>query len=96
MVEKKSSSEKEILDQAQELKVSDQEIARKDKMERLAQENIDLFPHTVESTHSVFEIVEAFSSLASEKLEKKKEKVIVPGRVTEKIKSGRRTITFFL
>jgi len=91
MVEKKSSSEKEILDQAQELKVSDQEIARKDKMERLAQENIDLFPHTVESTHSVFEIVEAFSSLASEKLEKKKEKVIVPGRVTSIRKMGRAT-----
>ena len=91
MVEKKSSSEKEILDQAQELKVSDQEIARKDKMERLAQENIDLFPHKVESTHSVFEIVEAFSSLASEKFEKKKEKVIVPGRVTSIRKMGRAT-----
>jgi lysyl-tRNA synthetase class 2 len=91
MVEKKSSPEKEILDQAQELKVSDQEIARKDKMERLAQENIDLFPHKVESTHSVFEIVEAFSSLASEKFEKKKEKVIVPGRVTSIRKMGRAT-----
>jgi lysyl-tRNA synthetase class 2 len=91
MVEKKSSPEKEILDQAQELKVSDQEIARKDKMERLAQENIYLFPHKVESTHSVFEIVEAFSSLASEKFEKKKEKVIVPGRVTSIRKMGRAT-----
>ncbi len=91
MVEKKSSSEKESLDQAQELKVSDQEIVRKDKMERLAQEDIDLFPHKVESTHSVFEIVEAFSSLASEKLEKKKEKVIVPGRVTSIRKMGRAT-----
>jgi len=91
MVEKKSSPEKEILDQAQELKVSDQEIARKDKMKRLAQENIDLFPHKVESTHSVFEIVEAFSSLASEKFEKKKEKVIVPGRVTSIRKMGRAT-----
>jgi len=91
MVEKKSSPEKEILDQAQELKVSDQEIARKDKMERLARENIDLFPHKVESTHSVFEIVEAFSSLASEKFEKKKEKVIVPGRVTSIRKMGRAT-----
>jgi lysyl-tRNA synthetase class 2 len=92
MVEKKSSPEKkEILDQAQELKVSNQEIARKDKMERLTQENIDLFPHKVESTHSVFEIVEAFSSLASEKFEKKKEKVIVPGRVISIRKMGRAT-----
>lgn len=91
MVEKKSSPEKESLDQAQELKVSNQEIARKDKMERLAQENIDLFPHKVESTHSVFEIVEVFSSLASEKFEKKKEKVIVPGRITSIRKMGRAT-----
>jgi lysyl-tRNA synthetase class 2 len=91
MAEKKSSPEKESVDQAQELKISDQEIARKDKMERLAQENIDLFPHKVESTHSVFKIVEAFSSLASEKLEKKKEKVIVPGRVTSIRKMGRAT-----
>jgi len=91
MVEKKSSPEKETLDQAQELKVSNQEIARKDKMERLAQENIDLFPHKVESTHSVFEIVEAFSSLASEKFEKKKEKIIVPGRITSIRKMGRAT-----
>ncbi len=91
MVEKKRSSEKESLDQAQEVKISDQEIARKEKMERLAQENIDLFPHKVESTHSVYEIVEAFSSLTSEKLEKKKEKVIVPGRVTSIRKMGRAT-----
>jgi lysyl-tRNA synthetase class 2 len=91
MVEKKSSTKKENVDQSQELKISDQEIARKDKMERLAQENIDLFPHKVESTHSVYEIVEAFSSLASEKIEKKKEKVIVPGRVTSIRKMGRAT-----
>ncbi len=91
MVEKKSSPEKERLDQALELKISDQEIARKEKMEKLAQENIDLFPRKVESTHSVYEIVEAFSSEASEKLEKKKERVIVPGRVTSIRKMGRAT-----
>ncbi len=91
MVERKSSTKKESVDQSQELKISDQEIARKDKMERLAQENIDLFPHKVESTHSVYEIVEAFSSIASEKLDKKKEKVIVPGRVTSVRKMGRAT-----
>jgi lysyl-tRNA synthetase class 2 len=91
MAEKKSSREKERLDQDQELKISDQEIARKEKMEKLAQENIDLFPRKVESTHSVYEIVEAFSSQASEKLEKKKERVIVPGRVTSIRKMGRAT-----
>jgi lysyl-tRNA synthetase class 2 len=91
MVEKKSSTKKESVDQSQEMQISDQEIARKDKMKRLAQENIDLFPHKVESTHSVYEIVEAFSSIASEKLDKKKEKVIVPGRVTSVRKMGRAT-----
>ena len=72
MGEKKSSTKKESRDQSEEQKISDQEIARKEKMEKLAQENIDLFPHKVESTHSVYEIAEAFSSLAGEKLEKKK------------------------
>ena len=91
MVEKKSSTKKESMDQSQEMKISDQEIARKDKMEKLAQENIDLFPRKVESTHSVYEIVEAFSSLTSDKLEKKKEKVVVPGRVISIRKMGRAT-----
>ncbi len=91
MVEKKSSTKKESVDQSQEHRISDQEIARKEKMEKLAQESVDLFPHKVESTHSVYEIVETFSSLAREKLEKKKEKVIVPGRVASIRKMGRAT-----
>jgi lysyl-tRNA synthetase class 2 len=91
MVEKKNSTEKEALNKSEESKISDQDMARKDKLEKLAQENIDLFPHNVESTHSVFEIAEGFSSLSNEKLEKKKEKVVVPGRIASIRKMGRAT-----
>jgi len=91
MVEKKSSKGKDTLNDAEELKVTDQEIVRKDKMKKLAQENIELFPHKVESTHSVHEIAEGFSSLTKEELEKKKKKVAVPGRITSIRKMGRAT-----
>ncbi len=91
MVEKKSSKGKEVKKNSKELKVTDQEIARREKMEKLAQEKIDLFPHKVESTHSVHEIVEGFSSLAKEEFEKKKERVVVPGRITSIRKMGRAT-----
>ena len=91
MVEKKSSKGKETLNDGEELKVTDQEIVRKDKMKKLAQENIELFPHKVESTHSVHEIAEGFSSLTKEELEKKNKKVAVPGRITSIRKMGRAT-----
>jgi lysyl-tRNA synthetase class 2 len=91
MVDKKGSTGKKTSNKSDDMKMSDQELARKDKMEKLAQENIDLFPHKVESTHSVFEINEGFSSLSKEDLEKKKEKVIVPGRIISIRKMGRAT-----
>ena len=91
MGEKKNPVGKVTKKDTMEQKVTDQEIARKDKMEKLAQENIDLFPHKVESTHSVHEIVENFSSLTKERLEKKKEKVVVPGRIISIRKMGRAT-----
>lgn len=91
MAEKKSSSAENKSKTADELKASDQEVARKEKMEKLAQEKIDLFPHKVKSTHSVFEITDGFSSLPAEELEKKKEKVSVPGRINSIRKMGRAT-----
>ena len=52
MVEKKSSKGKDTLNDAEELKVTNQEIVRKDKMKKLAQENIELFPHKEEKQES--------------------------------------------
>ncbi len=91
MAEKRSSTGKKASNESDAMKMSDQELARKDKLEKLAQENIDLFPHKVESTHSVFEINEGFSSLSKQGLEKKKQKVVVPGRIVSIRKMGRAT-----
>jgi len=91
MTKKKKNVSEDDSAKSKEMKLSDQEMARKFKLERLAQEDIDLFPRKVEFTHSVYELVAAFSSLSNEELEKKKEKVIVPGRIISVRDMGRAT-----
>ncbi len=91
MAKKKNTASEDNSAQSKEMKLSDQEMVRKSKLEKLAQKNVDLFPRKVEFTHSVYEVVEAFSSLSNEELEKKKEKVIVPGRIISIRKMGRAT-----
>jgi len=91
MTRKKNTASEDNSAKSEEMKLSDQELARKSKLERLAQEDIDLFPRKVESTHSAYEIVAAFSSLPTEELEKKKERVMVPGRIISIRKMGRAT-----
>jgi lysyl-tRNA synthetase class 2 len=91
MPEKKAPKGKESLNQADDRKKSDQEIARLAKMEKLAKGNIELFPHKVKITHSVFEVTEGFSSSSREDLEKKKERVILAGRIISIRQMGRAT-----
>ena len=91
MPEKKAQQRKESLNQAEGRKEGDQEIARQAKMEKLAQEKIELFPHKVKTTHTVFEVTEGFSSSSKEDLEKKKVRVILAGRVMSIRGMGRAT-----
>ena len=70
---------------------TDQEIARREKLRRLAEEGIPLFPYKAGQTHSVHEIVGAYASLSKEELEDKKPAVEVPGRVLSIRKMGRAT-----
>jgi lysyl-tRNA synthetase class 2 len=91
MTKKKNTASESNSAKSEMMRLSDQEMARKSKLEKLAQENVDIFPRKVESTHSVYEIVEEFSSLSNEELEKKKAKVIVPGRIISIRKMGRAT-----
>ena len=91
MPEKKAQQRKESLNQAEGRKEGDQEIARQAKMEKLAQEKIELFPHKVKTTHTVFEVTEGFSSSSKEDLEKKKMRVILAGRVMSIRGMGRAT-----
>lgn len=90
---KKKREPKNESTKVEELKQSDQEIARQAKKEKLAQEGINLFPHNAEKTHSIFEIVEGFSSLSKESLEEKKIKVKVPGRIMAIRRMGRATFS---
>ena len=60
---------------------SDQEIARADKFRRLVESGVDPFPHKVERTHAVSEIVRRHASQTKEELEADKIRVTVPGRI---------------
>ncbi len=74
-----------------ELRSADQELARREKLLKLAERGVDLFPHKVEWTHSVAGIVAEFSALPKEELEEKKPAVTVPGRILTIRKMGRAT-----
>ncbi|UCE40946.1 MAG: lysine--tRNA ligase [Candidatus Aminicenantes bacterium] len=74
-----------------ESKKTDQEIAREQKMEKLAQEGIDLSPHNVTSTHTIMDILTDYSEFSSEKLEEKKIEIFVPGRIMSVRKMGKAT-----
>ncbi len=70
---------------------SDQELARDVKMEKLVQQGIDLYPHKVDVTHSVTEIVSQYTSIKKEDLEEQLLGVFVPGRILSIRKMGRAT-----
>jgi len=91
MSEKKEASSQETSGQVSKQKKSDQEIARETKMDELRREGIEPFPHKVKITHSISDVVSGFSSLSKEELEKKKEEVIVPGRILSVRRMGRAT-----
>ena len=74
-----------------EPKVSDQDLARLDKLQKLNGLGIDLFPHKADWTHSVTGIVAEYSALSHEELEASKHQVAVPGRIMTIRKMGRAT-----
>ena len=78
-------------DTKNESKKTDQEIARDQKMEKLAQEGIDLFPHNVSPSHTIMDVLTDYSELSSEELEEKKIEVFVPGRIMSVRKMGKAT-----
>ncbi|MDH7512549.1 MAG: lysine--tRNA ligase [Clostridiales bacterium] len=70
---------------------TDQDISREEKIEKLRQEGINLFPYKAAKTHSVFEAVRDHASLSREELEEKGIGVAVPGRILSIRKMGRAT-----
>jgi lysyl-tRNA synthetase class 2 len=91
MAEKNKSREPEVSPESQEPKKIDQEIAREQKMEKLAQAGIDLFPHHVDISHSISGVISGYSALSAEELGEKKIKVAVPGRIMSIRRMGRAT-----
>jgi len=71
------------------VKLSEQEIVRKEKMAKLAEAGVELFPHKIETTHSVYEVVSEYAEESKQELEEKKVKVYVPGRIVSIRKMGR-------
>ena len=69
----------------------DQDVARRDKLRKLAAAGVPIFPYTASGTHSVKEAVEAFSGLAAAELEAQARKVVVRGRILSIRKMGRAT-----
>ena len=77
----------------QEQKKPDQEASREEKIEKLLEQGISLFPYRAEKTHSVFEVVRDFASLSAEELAAKKTTVVVPGRILSIRRMGRATFS---
>ncbi|MFW6131632.1 MAG: lysine--tRNA ligase [Candidatus Aminicenantaceae bacterium] len=71
--------------------ISDQESVRREKMERLAKEGVELFPHNAEIDHSIVNVVNNYSSLSKEELDEKKIRVKIAGRISSVRKMGRAT-----
>jgi len=60
---------------------SDQDLSRAEKFRRLIAGGVDPFPHRAPRTHTVAEVVAAFSALSKEDLEIRKIRLTVNGRI---------------
>jgi lysyl-tRNA synthetase, class II len=69
----------------------DQDVARREKYQKLGQAGVPLFPYTAARSHEVREVVEAFAGLTAAELEAKAVAVVVPGRILSIRKMGRAT-----
>ncbi len=89
MTDKNEKTQPDSLEELDSSEISEQELVRREKMLKLAQEGIELFPHKVEMTHTVFDIVSQYVDLTHEELEEKQIAAIVPGRILSIRKMGR-------
>ena len=85
------TDERQKSNPAEDQRKPDQDISREEKIAKLTEAGVDLFPYRAEQTHSVFEIVRDFAALTPEGLEEKKADVAVPGRILSIRKMGRAT-----
>ncbi len=70
---------------------TDQEVARREKLRRLAEAGIAVFPYRGAPAQAIHNVVGAYSRLSKEELEEKKQAVEVAGRILSIRKMGRAT-----
>jgi len=91
MSEEKENPKPEKPNSAGAEKKSDQEAAREDKIRKLSEEGVTLFPYRYDWTHTVSDIVGSDAGLSVEDLDSPKIEVRVPGRIMAVRKMGRAT-----
>jgi lysyl-tRNA synthetase class 2 len=69
----------------------DQDIARRDKLRKLGEAGVPLFPYKADGTHSVKAAVDAYAGSSAAELEAEKPAVVVRGRILSIRKMGRAT-----
>jgi lysyl-tRNA synthetase class 2 len=79
------------MSQNNDLPELDQDIARREKLRKLAESGVKIFPYTAAGTHSAKEVVDAFAGLTAAELEARGGKVVVRGRILSIRKMGRAT-----
>jgi len=79
------------MSQNNDLSELDQDIARREKLRKLAESGVKIFPYTAAGTHSAKEVVDAFAGLTAAELEARGGKVVVRGRILSIRKMGRAT-----
>jgi lysyl-tRNA synthetase class 2 len=92
MTEKaKTDNEKAADEIGGEPKKSEQEFVREEKLTRLAEAGVDIFPHRVEPSHTVSYLVRSYKDRTAEDLEKETLQVTVAGRIMAVRKMGKAT-----
>ena len=74
-----------------DLKKGTQDLVREEKLQGLVDQGVNVFPHNVDVTHPIFEIVSEYSEFSGEELESKKLSVKVAGRMMSIRKMGKAT-----
>lgn len=90
MKDEASKTDQQQVDVSEE-KILDQELARQEKLSRLKEAGVNIYPFRADKTHTVCEIVRNFTDFSQEKLAAEKIAVIVPGRILAIRKMGRAT-----
>ena len=74
-----------------EPKKSEQERVRKEKLAKLVEAGVEIFPHRAKPSHTVSRLVKTYSDSPAEDLEKEAFRVIVAGRLMAVRKMGKAT-----